>query len=130
MGELEKLYQDKANLLQQVLDITNDAKFIGENDYDIGIYTKLYEDRVPIFLKLQLIDDRLNEINEPLSNDHIQKLSLEIMEIDNSKIDKRDEMISFLKKNMLEISNSKKVANHYSVELTDSGSGVSFDSKG
>lgn len=130
MGELEKLYKDKTNLLQQVLDITNDAKFIGENGYDIGIYTKVYEDRVPVFQKLQLIDDRLNELNQPLSNDDIKKLSLEIIKIDNAQIDKRDEMIEFLKKNMVEISNSKKVANHYSVDLTDGGSGVGFDSKG
>lgn len=130
MSELENLHEEKASLLQQVLDITNDAKFIGEDDYDIGIYTKVYGDRVPIFQKLQLIDDRLNEMNEPLSNETIEKLSSQILEIDKSQIGKKDEMISFLKKNMREISDSKRVANHYSVDLTDLGSGLDFDSKG
>lgn len=130
MGELENLYEKKINLLQQVLAITNDAKFIGEDVYDIGVYTKLYEDRVPLFKKLQLIDDELVEMNQPLTNDTIKKLSLEIATIDKSEIEKREEMMQFLKKNMRQISNSKKVANHYSVDITDFGSGFDLDSKG
>lgn len=112
MKDINKLLDKKYELLTEVLSLCKNVKYGKDMEENILEFTKLYDNREPIFEKLKVIDEIILEEtgnSDDIIDERIKAISKEILTFDKDYIKNEDEFKTFLNKKIKEVNTSKKI---------------------
>ncbi len=112
MENVDKLLENKYNLLVEILSLCNNIKVGKDIEANIVYFTELYTDRQVIFDKIKIIDDMIIEATNDKSkvtNDKIKVISKKIVDFDINYRKSEEEFKQYLNKKLKEINTSKKI---------------------